>query len=283
LPPLPEQRRIISKIDSLSTKSNRARDHLDHIPRLVEKYKQAILEAAFSGELTPKVTDWHQCTISDVCDLIDGDRGPNYPKRDDYLTSGHCLFLSTANVRRYGFDFSECQFLSEEKHKRLRKGVLSRGDVVITTRGTIWNVAYYGSDVPYDVVRINSGMLIMRPNLRIGGEYLSWYIRSPLFVAEIEQRRTGSAQPQLPAGIIKRFQTRFPNLPEQQNIVRIIVAAFDWINRLASEATSARKLIDHLEHAILAKAFRGELVQQDPSDEPASVLLERIRAERNAR
>jgi type I restriction enzyme S subunit len=56
--------------------------------------------------------------------------------------------------------------------------------------------------------------------------------------------------------------------------------AFTWIDRLASEATSARKLIDHLDQAVLAKAFRGELVPQDPNDEPAGVLLERIRAER---
>jgi restriction endonuclease S subunit len=164
VPPLPEQRRIVAKIDSLSGKSKRARDQLDHMPRLVEKYKQAILAAAFSGALTAKVADWHQGTISDTCDLIDGDRGPNYPKLEDYLTSGYCLFLSTKNVRPYGFDFSECQFLSEEKHKALRKGTLSRGDVVITTRGTIGNVAHYGSDIPYDVVRINSGMLILRQN-----------------------------------------------------------------------------------------------------------------------
>ena len=181
LPPLPEQRRIVAKIDSLSEKSRRARDNLDHLPRLVEKYKQAILAAAFSGELSPNAADWHRCTISDVCVLIDGDRGPNYPKREDYQTSGYCLFLSTKNVRPHGFDFSECQFLSEKKHRILHKGTLSRGDVVITTRGTIGNVACYAPDIPYDVVRINSGMLILRPNQRIGGEYLSWYIRSPLF------------------------------------------------------------------------------------------------------
>ncbi|WP_287361550.1 hypothetical protein [Mesorhizobium sp.] len=56
----------------------------------------------------------------------------------------------------------------------------------------------------------------------------------------------------------------------------------DWINRLASEATSARKLIDRLDQAVLAKAFRGELVPQDPNDEPASVLLERIKTGRGA-
>jgi type I restriction enzyme S subunit len=284
LAPLPEQRRIVAKIDSLSAKSKRARDHLDHIPRLVEKYKQAILAAAFHGELTPTVMNWHQCTISEACDLIDGDRGPNYPKREEYLATGYCLFLSTKNVRPFGFDFSDCQFLSEEKHKKLRKGTLSRGDVVITTRGTIGNVAHYGPDIPYDVVRINSGMLIIRPHREINSAYLSWYVRSPLFVAEIERQRTGSAQPQLPARTIKRFPIRFPALLEQQHvIVRTIEAGFAWIDRLASEATSARTLIDHLDQAVLAKAFRGELVPQDPTDEPASKLLECIQAERSSR
>jgi type I restriction enzyme S subunit len=64
--------------------------------------------------------------------------------------------------------------------------------------------------------------------------------------------------------------------------VRRVDLAFAWIDRLASEATSARKLIDHLDQAVLAKAFRGELVPQDPNDEPAGVLLERIRAKRSS-
>lgn len=68
----------------------------------------------------------------------------------------------------------------------------------------------------------------------------------------------------------------------QAEIVHRIETAFAWIDRLATEATSARKLIDRLDQAVLAKAFRGELVPQDPADEPASVLLERIRAERGA-
>ena len=58
------------------------------------------------------------------------------------------------------------------------------------------------------------------------------------------------------------------------------IAAFSWVDRLASETASARKLIDRLDQAVLAKAFRGELVPQDPNDEPASVLLEQIRADR---
>jgi type I restriction enzyme S subunit len=71
-----------------------------------------------------------------------------------------------------------------------------------------------------------------------------------------------------------------PSIDVQKKVVRVIETAYTWIDRLASEATSARKLIDHLDQAVLAKAFRGELVPQDPNDEPASVLLGRIREER---
>ena len=70
------------------------------------------------------------------------------------------------------------------------------------------------------------------------------------------------------------------DIREQQEIALRLGAAFRWIDRLASEGASARKLIDHLDQAVLTKAFRGELVPQDPNDEPASVLLERMRAER---
>jgi type I restriction enzyme S subunit len=73
-----------------------------------------------------------------------------------------------------------------------------------------------------------------------------------------------------------------PDLDEQREVVRRVKHSFTWIDCLATEATSARKLVDHLDQAVLSKAFRGELVPQDPSDEPAQVVLGRISAERAA-
>jgi type I restriction enzyme, S subunit len=73
-----------------------------------------------------------------------------------------------------------------------------------------------------------------------------------------------------------------PDIDEQREIVRRVKHAFTWIDRLATEASNARKLVDHLDQAVLSKAFRGELVPQDPNDEPASVMLERIKAEQAA-
>jgi len=90
----------------------------------------------------------------------------------------------------------------------------------------------------------------------------------------------GVAQQGINLGDLRELPTPSPDINLQKKVVRRIEHAFSWIDRLASEATNARKLIDHLDQAVLAKAFRGELVPQDPSDEPANVLLERIRAER---
>jgi len=81
---------------------------------------------------------------------------------------------------------------------------------------------------------------------------------------------------------LRKLPVEFPSIDEQRQIIRRIQTAFSRIDHLALEATNARKLIDHLDQAVLAKGFQGELVAQDPSDEPASVLLERIRAQRGA-
>lgn len=69
---------------------------------------------------------------------------------------------------------------------------------------------------------------------------------------------------------------------ERQEVVRRIDSAFAWVDRLAADTNSARKLIDHLDQSVLAKAFKGALVPQDPADEPASALLDRIRTEHAA-
>jgi type I restriction enzyme, S subunit len=72
-------------------------------------------------------------------EIIDGDRGTNYPKQTDFKAVGHCLFLNAGNVTDKGFNFDDCMFISEEKDAALRKGKLQREDIVLTTRGTVGN------------------------------------------------------------------------------------------------------------------------------------------------
>ncbi|WP_222019552.1 hypothetical protein [Rhizobium laguerreae] len=89
----------------------------------------------------------------------------------------------------------------------------------------------------------------------------------------------GSNVPQINNGDIAPLPIEVPSPSEQAEIAKRLGTAFSWIDSLASEATSARTLVDRLDQAVLAKAFRGELVPQDPDDEPASELLERTKAE----
>ena len=159
---------------------------------------------------------------------------------------------------------------------------MERGDIVMTIRGTLGNCAVYDETVPYDPVRINSAMMIVRPHVDVNAAFLMWTIRSPVFLGWVSANARGSAQPHLRGKDIEETLVYFPTLEKQNTAVRRINSAFAWIDRLATEASSARKLIDHLDQAVLAKAFRGKLVPQDPNDEPASILLERIRAERGA-
>ncbi|TQL24905.1 hypothetical protein FBY55_1880 [Zymomonas mobilis] len=114
--------------------------------------------------------------------------------------------------------------------------------------------------------------------------WLMWFLRSPDGRAAIEGAATGNqlSMRNLSQAALKSISMPWPAAEQREEIVSRIESAFAWIECLAADAASARKLIDHLDQSMLAKAFKGELVPQDPADEPASALLDRIRAERAA-
>ncbi|MFR9038192.1 MAG: restriction endonuclease subunit S [Bilophila wadsworthia] len=153
--------------------------------------------------------------------IIDGDRGKNYPKKKDFYSSGYCLFLNTGNVRNGYFNFSSCMFISENKDKLLGKGRLHRFDSVLTTRGTVGNVAFFSEKVPFDTIRINSGMVILRPD-GISPAYLYYSLLTESFKAQIDSLSSGSAQPQIPIRDLKRIEIFLPSVPDQQVIAHIL-------------------------------------------------------------
>jgi len=112
----------------------------------------------------------------------------------------------------------------------LRKGKLRREDLVMTTRGTVGNVAYYDSYIPYKNLRINSGMVIFRPDQsRIFPRFLYFFLRSSTFKSQVESLRSGSAQPQLPIRDINRIEITLPPLDEQKEIAHILGTLDDKI------------------------------------------------------
>jgi len=204
---------------------------------------------------------WVGVPVEVISEIVDGDRGKEYPKQEDFLDQGYCLFLSTKNVRPYGFVFKENQFISKDKHEKLRKGTLKPGDIVFTSRGTIGNIAHYSDDIKYKCVRINSGMFILRGFYDLLDEgYFAWYLRSHAIREQIAKLSSGTAQPQLPIREFKTFNVHFPSKLEQEEIVKDIERRVSIIDRLETSAVQAEKRAERLRQAVLQRAFSGALI-----------------------
>ena len=226
-----------------------------NIPILVQAYDWAMLPESFHREIERAYVivqrgakkaaagEWREVTLAEApIAIIDGDRGENYPKQHEFLESGHCLFLNAGNVTSDGFAFSSCAFVSSDRDQRLRKGKLNRHDVVLTTRGTVGNSAYFDATIPYEHVRINSGMVILRAlQPALHPRYLYILTQSQLFLSQVQTLRTGSAQSQLPIRDIERITIPLPPLSEQRAIAHVLGTLDDKIelNRRMNETLEA--------------------------------------------
>lgn len=201
VPDIKEQQKIV---DTYNAITNRIQIK-QKINENLEKTAQCLFEKSCNNENTEN-------TLGEIAKFIDGDRGSNYPTLSDFYDDEYCLFLNASNVTEKGFNFDKCQFITEEKDKSLRKGHLSYNDIVLTSRGTVGNVALYTEMIQYKNVRINSGMLIIRPNEnKISVFVLYALLRSIFMKKEIERFRSGSAQPQLPVRDLEKMIFRIPN------------------------------------------------------------------------
>ena len=162
-------------------------------------------------------------TIGDLAEIIDGDRGKNYPQQHEFSDEGYCLFLNTGNVTKEGFSFNSNQYITKAKSDLLRKGKLQRRDIVYTTRGTVGNAAFYSDDIPYEHIRINSGMIIIRPKEElVCTEFLYQILKSEYYRPYFRRYCTGSAQPQLPIKNFITIELDIPDLQSQRHIADIL-------------------------------------------------------------
>ena len=188
--------------------------------------------------------------------IIDGDRGNNYPNGDEFLNSGYCLFLNAKNVTLNGFNFHEKSFITKHKDEQLRKGKLIRNDIILTTRGTVGNIAYYNESVLFKNLRINSGMVIIRnENNQIDNCYLFRYFNSNQIKNEIIKISFGSAQPQLTVAEIYKFKIKYPSLPEQTKIANFLTVIDDKIQQL----TQKKQLLEQYKKGVMQQIFSQKI------------------------
>ena len=217
LPEITYQKEIVKRIDGISRIIEKRKMELNLLDKLIKaRFVEMFGDPIINSEKLPTMS------MTDVCEIIDGDRGKNYPTADEFSDEGYCLFLNAKNVTASGFNFDNCMFVSKEKDESLRKGKLSRGDVVLTTRGTLGNLAFYTDEIPFENVRINSGMVILRMKKEVIDEV--YFIEQfKMQLDDIKEKiASGSAQPQLPISTMNKIQVLIPDIEKQKEFSEFI-------------------------------------------------------------
>lgn len=217
LPSKEEQQNVVNKLTKIEKVIDFRRKELSALDDLIKARFVELFGDPLSNSLGLETKP-----MTEVCEIIDGDRGKNYPTADEFTDEGYCLFLNAKNVTASGFNFDTCMFVSKEKDEVLRKGKLSRGDVVLTTRGTLGNLAFYTDDIPFEHVRINSGMVILRMKHEVVNEV--YFIEQfKMQLADIKEKiASGSAQPQLPISTMNKIQILIPDIEIQKQFAEFV-------------------------------------------------------------
>ncbi len=253
-PPLPEQERIVARIEELFSQLDAGVETLKKTKAEIVLYRQAVFSSVIGKY------DGVSKKLSDIAVTVDGDRGKNYPKKAELTQTGDCLFLTAANVKPYGWSFEDNTFISKEKDGILHGGRLQKNDVVITTRGTLGNVAIYDESVPFDTARINSCMLIIRvTDELVSPYYLAQYLMSPMFKYQIAKLKSGTAQPQIPANILREIPLKIPSSNDQNAIIGELTGKFSVCDSIEQTVDTALQQAEAMRQSILKDAFEGRL------------------------
>lgn len=271
VPPLAEQRHIVAKIEALAARSKRARADLDRVEALAARAKQAIIDRAFAdmGDHQPLI------------ELVDRSRGIPYGivlTGND--TDGGVPTVRGGDIKAFAIQEHRLKRVDAQVAAQFTRTTLRGGEVLISIRGSIGEPCV----VPAHMAGANiSREVALIPVLgALNPDFLSFYLTSQQARAFLTKHTKGSAQTGINLEDLRQLPVPVTTLERQGAVVDQVRAQHRAVIRTSVQSQLARLLLERLDRAILAKAFRGELVPQDPTDEPASVLLDRIRAEREA-
>lgn len=276
LPPLAEQQRIVDRIESLFAKLDEAKEKAQAVVDSSETRKAAILHKAFTGELTAKwreehgvgMESWEVRTLDSVCSSIfDGDHMPP-PKAESGIP-----FLVISNVNTGHLTFENTRFVPQEYYDTLsdtRKPQL--GDVLYTLVGSFGIPVVVNSKRQFCFQR---HMALLRP-IDVSPQFLWYILQTPEMYDKASSIATGTAQLTVPIKGLRAMTIPRPNIAEQVEIVRILDGFFAREQSAKEAAEAVLDQIDLMKKSILARAFRGELGTNDPSEESAVELLKEI-------
>ena len=274
LSPAKEQRRIVAKLDSLFERTRRARDELSHIPRLIENYKKAILEAAFI-QAEQALESGRNTSLAELAvEVRNGlskkpaDSPPGTPILR--ISAVRPMAVNLLDRRFYPIDeeLSDRAFLEEEDLLFTR---YNGNPAFVAVCGKVTNL-FEPTTYPDKLIRV-----------RLSGDIIPAYAELICSTPQAREAlrpfiKTAAGQHGISGKDLKKLKIPVPSMDAQEKINAKAREQLSGISEVANQANLAEHLLDHLDQANLAKAFRGELVPQESSDEPASVLLEQIRS-----
>ena len=293
LPPLAEQGRIVAKIEELFAGIDAGVENLKSVKNQIALYRQSVLKSAFDGTLTAKWREqkyfikhyivmekspfeipheWEWFKLSQLGNIGRG-KSKHRPRNDKKLFGGKYPFIQTGEIKackRYLKDYTETYSdfgLAQSK-------LWSENTLCITIAANIAETAILKMKAcfPDSVVGFIKNDLISKI------EYIEYYIR--LIRENLDKAAPATAQKNINLQTLNEILVPVPTLAEQERIVAEIESRFERADALETAVDRALNDAEKLKQAVLKKAFSGELVPQNPDDEPASVLLDRIRAAR---
>ena len=263
LPPLPEQHRLVARIESLFAKLDAARDKVQSVLNSHETRKAALLHDAFTGKLTAKwreeqgitFENWHSDTLKNLCEKITDGTHHSPPNAE----TGDYMYITAKNIKEAGIELDNVTYVTTAVHKEIYSRCdVQKGDVLYIKDGATTGIATVNTlDEPFSLL---SSVAVLRPHKDL---LLSSYLKHLLNSAEQRSKMirnmSGNAITRLTLSKIKATSIKVCSLPEQQEIVRILDRLLAREQRARQAAEETLTAIDRMKQAILARAFRGEL------------------------
>ena len=283
VPPLPEQKRIADKLDALLARAYACRERLDRVPAILKRFRQSVLAAATSGELTREwreahgvSAEWSRSSVAAVAvQVFDGPFGSNL-KSSDYVDSG-IRVVRLENIAPLRFIENKRTYISQEKYEGLARHTLLANDILFSS--------FVDEEVRVCLVPEElSGRAINKADcfcIRVNAAkcrpiFLALQLGCRTTFEGLEDMVHGATRPRINLGQLRAIQFRLPSVDEQEEVVQRSAALLQLADNLERRLGVVRGHIARTTPSALAKAFRGELVPQDPNEEHASKLLAQI-------
>ena len=277
LPSIQEQNRIIEKIEELFSDLDKTTEDLKKTQKQLKIYRQAVLKAAFEGKLTE---EWRQTrkeasnikhtTLNNIC--IKAEKIKNEENSERQIK-----YLDIGSIGKKAFKIVSHKTYKIKNAPSRAKQIVKEGDTLFSTvRTYLKNIAYVHSE--YDNEICSTGFCVIRPKKDVlSSEYIFYYVISDDFVNRVSPLQTGTSYPAVRDDDILKQTIPLVTIEEQEQIVQEIESRLSVCDKLEETIKEGSEKIKYLRQSILKKAFEGKLVQQDPNDEPAEKLLERIK------